>query len=434
MSQFNTIPNRALDFNNTSPGNFRNSRISSDNMNRIVPVKRKTRAKTTRRNVNTIKNIVKLLNVEKDKSIIKNQKDFTYSEVKKLLTNPKKQEKDDNKIRTDFFMRFQNVPSLVNKRVRTDGKTEDGITLTKALSYISAPINNVIYKYHNDSDVDTMNNFFEERENYGLKAAYLDVESELMEIRPEIKASIEEDPSLNFIILAVAPKIPHAIIVVIANGKMYSIGYGFSGILPNEDLIKTKMRDYGQKNSLAFKMSHFADVLNGALYTADYLLPNDNQIFIPIWIDILNDKHIKRIEAELKKTKVIQFRRENIDHRILILENSKYSESASINPINKGFENCLLWGQSVLGLKKRLCVFNNPNQCPNYIKAKEWDKFINVYKNNENTENVIKEIQNRIMTDLKPELSVMKSILYKGGGNKSKKNKKHKFPLLKNKE
>lgn len=193
----------------------------------------------------------------------------------------------------------------------------------------------------------------------------------------EMNSSIEIG-SLYFVIIA--SSIRHAMIAVISNGKLYTIGYGHAG---------------GSKPGL----THALETLGGAMYSADYLTPTIKQGCNIVWVGFLDDSMKNHINEEFKKVTKIRYNGE-IEENTITLKNyailesaTNYSELASVFSVFG--ENCITWVNKIIGLNLNCGAIPTPNGCRG-ITAEEFNNIRDFYQSTKLT-GVVLEIQSRLM-------------------------------------
>jgi hypothetical protein len=220
-------------------------------------------------------------------------------------------------------------------------------------------------------------------------------------LRKEIIRQV--DKALVFLI---AIKAPHALIVIrTPDGKNYSCGYGYFGHVNAGEVSKLQRVHKVTAKLVKDSAAHTIQPLRGALYTADYMTPNQTHEAKIIWVGLLSQEIINNINTTLATAVELniggnyedissEYICETCDTRtvapiknvacmdsdcngnmrliakpniISILEmklsvNSIYLESAAF--IKNGFYNCFEWAKSILGIQYLNCGFTgNPFNC-----------------------------------------------------------------------
>ena len=136
------------------------------------------------------------------------------------------------------------------------------------------------------------------------------------------------DPPIFFIITSNI----HAIFCTIVDGSLFSLGFGYSGVT-QKPLIQ-KAKDSGIMT--VEQIAHMLETLPGALYTADYLLPNIDQKSQISWIGYLTRNIMQNITNYLDQAETVR-----LDG---VVDRGKYidfSENCIIN-VNKLFKRYIL--------------------------------------------------------------------------------------------
>lgn len=167
------------------------------------------------------------------------------------------------------------------------------------------------------------------------------------------------------------------------------------------------------------------EYLPGALYTADYLVPEDDNIANISWITFLDDNIIDQMQDMLNHANNIVYNIENniVSDQAIVNLDQNYSEGIQFTSSIFGIEgyNCIVWAERVLGVKGLCGAISNPNTCPS-ITQQEW---IDVIKNMNNINGLVPIIQD-IQCRLRPDFctSLGRLLGFIKGGKKTRKNKK----------
>ena len=255
------------------------------------------------------------------------------------------------------------------------------------------------------------------------------------------------DPPIFFIITSNI----HAIFCTIVDGSLFSLGFGYSGVT-QKPLIQ-KAKDSGIMT--VEQIAHMLETLPGALYTADYLLPNIDQKSQISWIGYLTRNIMQNITNYLDQAETVRLdgvvdRGKYIDfsENCIINVNKGYSESSGI--IHKNTTNCIKWVQEITGIQLSCGVLVKPENCT-AVTQEQWNEFKDAYQNNSA---ILTEVIERIQTSLTPSccmkgvyagISTLRNCLPCGGTtkktrkfakkykNRVRKNKTHKNKTRKNK-
>jgi hypothetical protein len=233
----------------------------------------------------------------------------------------------------------------------------------------------------------------------------------------------------NPIVILVTSKV-HAIIYIIHEGKKYTVGYGYNGsgdesLKANQFANKVRETRKSYAKNIKKPLAHMIEYLPGALYTADYLVPEDNDVANISWITFLDENIIEQMQEMLDNTTEIAYNIENgyIEDQAIIRLDQNYSEGIQIMKPFVGLNgyNCIVWAEKVLGVKGLCGLISNPSTCPS-VTQDEWN---DVYNNMNDPPALIGIIQD-IQCRLRPNFctSLMRSLRVIKGGKKTRKNKK----------
>ena len=195
------------------------------------------------------------------------------------------------------------------------------------------------------------------------------------------------------IIFLVTTKAPHAMLYIVHEGQLYTIGFGYHRTEPEEAQFlamatakSEKIRSSASKQKITGKLGidaeqlvHATEVITGALYTADYLMPAEDQNGKISWVGFLNKAMLNRIQQTLDASTGILYRTKleyelgkkiskddtqdyYVDNRARVLLTKKYCESAGF--LVNGTLNCILWAEKRLGISLDCGLFLNPTYCP----------------------------------------------------------------------
>ncbi len=206
-----------------------------------------------------------------------------------------------------------------------------------------------------------------------------------------IDAVKRADKSHDFLdrplVFIVTNNVPHAILYIIHDKRVYSVGFGY-----NE---RPKMEQTGSVISHA---SHAVERLCGSLYTPDYLMSGYEQESRIVWVGFLYNDMIDRIQAELNNTEKISYKTDN-EGKIkysMIDATTRYCEGAGFIPTNM-LSNCLKWASSIIGVKLNCGLIGNPKNCISITQ----DEYSDIIKNfnNPNLVTIIEDIQKRLLSE-----------------------------------
>jgi len=250
------------------------------------------------------------------------------------------------------------------------------------------------------------------------------------QFRSELIEAVENgNPPL---VILVTSKI-HAIIYIIHEGNKYTVGYGYNGegnpaLKGNRFADKVREMNKPQTENVKNQIAHMIEYLRGALYTADYLIPEDDNVARISWITLLDNTIINNIQTMLNSATEIVYNVDMDDNRMvsdqaIVNLDQNYSEGIQFTSSIFGIEgyNCIVWAERVLGVKGLCGCISNPTTCPSVTKD-EWEAVINNLNDNENLNSIIGDIKKR----LEPQMctSILRTLKLKKGGRKTRKNKK----------
>jgi hypothetical protein len=195
----------------------------------------------------------------------------------------------------------------------------------------------------------------------------------LLTINQDIKNDIDDnDITKNPIYFVIVSPTPHVMLLILHEGNLYTVGYG-----------------YYDASAKSGKL-HTFDILKGAIYTADFLTPDERQQCKIIWIGYLTSDILTNLDNEFKKTTSIFYNKGKIDNNnivtlsnecVLVSSSSKYSELASVSPSYFNLNNCLMWMKHIININLRCGSINNPTNCKE-ITMEEFETFKTLYKSN----------------------------------------------------
>jgi hypothetical protein len=274
----------------------------------------------------------------------------------------------------------------------------------------------------------------------GTSATVLDLNAlgARVELCEQLKLGIDYDsPPIFFIITSNI----HAIFCTIVDGSIFSLGFGYNGVT-QKPLIQ-KAKDSGI--AAVEQVAHMIETLPGALYTADYLLPNIDQQSQISWIGYLTHNITENIikylnQAEMVRLDGVVDKGTKIDfsENCIINVNKGYSEASGI--LHKNTTNCIRWVQEITGIQLSCGVLVKPENCM-AVTQEQWNEFKNAYEYNSST---LREVIERIQTSLTPSccmkgvyagISTLRNCLPCGGTTKKTRKfaKKYKNRVRKNK-
>jgi hypothetical protein len=192
------------------------------------------------------------------------------------------------------------------------------------------------------------------------------------------------------VFLVVSPKVPHAMIYVIHESQLYTIGFGYYG---RRDWFSTKL--LASRNT---KLAHAIGTLKGALYSADFLMPKEDQPSFIAWVGFLDMNTVNRIEYLLNGTSVIIYSGTkdsgvyDVSNKCNLVVPQSYCEGAAF--LRYG-TNCIEWAQSMLGIKIDCGFLGHPSDCKP-ITVEEWEDIKANMNNFVNLKEIIGVVQKRL--------------------------------------
>ena len=217
------------------------------------------------------------------------------------------------------------------------------------------------------------------------------------------------------------------ILIKTFGGDLYSCGYGYQGAVQDdttqnfvvrsiEPFLEEKVNvvssihpEIERRLKPIKRIPHHFEILQGAIYTPDYLLPEPTQQSKISWIDFLDENMLNRIIRFLNRAKKIKYKGiirsnfvngEDVEEYLMnstsIVVNEEYTESVSWLTFYKFFEkyNCLEWAKHILVATPQ-CPLNRPADCISISQ----DDFNQLYINLNNAPelvNVVKRIKRNL--------------------------------------
>ena len=199
------------------------------------------------------------------------------------------------------------------------------------------------------------------------------------------------------VIVLAASSFEHAMLLFINEGRIWTCGYGYYGSASEADatwkdnLIKLLKKIPGIKDKPADFREAFAhkfETLQGALYTADYLLPSYTQAANIVWVGFMDQCMKDRLKTYLRTVSIVQVKTTGIcnekrcqnvtatNHLTLYVGGSYYQEAAAWN--RQGFLdgrvkwNCLEWVKHILGQDLQCGLLSAPSSC-NSVSQVQWE-------------------------------------------------------------
>ncbi len=253
-------------------------------------------------------------------------------------------------------------------------------------------------------------------------------------VRQNIREAAESsDITDRPIIMLVTSGMPHAILYIFHEAKLYTCGYGYSSEInrnfknPTSDLLTMA----GKSN-----FAHTFEKMTGAIFTADAMAPSETHEAKISWIGFLDKGMVDRIQEFLNNTQIIIFlgkkegRYNKVSNNTKLIVSNAYYAAAGILPSREAY-NCLTWAQNILGIKIDCGLIGSPKHCKGITEEQ-----FNLLKQNMN-----KPELPQIISDIQTTLTDPSNICTRIGkamgicGGRSRKNRiKKKIKSRKNKK
>jgi hypothetical protein len=216
-------------------------------------------------------------------------------------------------------------------------------------------------------------------------------------IRREIReAAASRDITDRPIIMLVTSGLPHAIIYIFHEAKLYTCGYAYDDNENPFSNIKSELLLKKGKPNLA----RLFEKMKGAIYTADRLAPEETHEAKISWIGFLDTGMVDRIQEFLDNTEVSVFNGRKQGKKYKIAATSKlivsdgYYTLAGILPSREAY-NCLTWAQKILGVNINCGVLGTPKSCVG-ITEEQFTLF-KAGMNHPNLPRIIEQIQRTLI-------------------------------------
>ena len=210
---------------------------------------------------------------------------------------------------------------------------------------------------------------------------------------PEFAETTGEETA---VIVLAASSFEHAMLLFINGSDVWTCGYGYYGSASEADatwkdnLIKLLKKIPGIKDKPADFREAFAhkfETLQGALYTADYLLPSYTQAANIVWVGFMDQGMKDRLKTYLGTVSIVQVKTtgscnkkkcQNVtatNHLTLYVGGSYYQEAAAW--MSRGLDgevkwNCLEWVKHILGQDLQCGLLSAPSSC-NSVSQVQWE-------------------------------------------------------------
>ena len=215
----------------------------------------------------------------------------------------------------------------------------------------------------------------------------------------------------------------HAMLLFLNGGNIWTCGYGFYGDASEADatwkdnFVKLLQKIPGIKDKDADFREAFAhkfETLQGALYTADYLLPSYTQAANIVWVGFMNSGIKERLRQYLDTVTVVQVKTTGTcnrsrctgvtatNHLTLYVGGSYYQEAAAWmrrDLTGRVKWNCLEWVKHILGENLQCGLLGRPSKC-NSVSQQQWDQLVAAEFPHRNSQ-VVREVQGALLkTDI----------------------------------
>lgn len=169
------------------------------------------------------------------------------------------------------------------------------------------------------------------------------------------------------------------------NPRFYSVGFGYgdeNGDGPDKIPIR------GNKKSMFGKLNDAFRCKVGSIYSPDYLTPEPDEKFKPVWVGKYTVEMRDKLQQQLATVTSVT---KNTYGNPMLNVTTTYSEAgasllgslpesaswcANTLGYNTEVKNCLMWAQSIIG-QHNICRWGNPAwDCGGDITNEDWNNFI----------------------------------------------------------
>jgi hypothetical protein len=167
-----------------------------------------------------------------------------------------------------------------------------------------------------------------------------------------VKSDDDKYNNKPIVFLVVSPQ--HTIIYIIHSGKIYTVGFGYSGELKDP---------HRSMNKISYNLSSTFEPRIASLYTSDYLSPNDEQSAKIVWAGHLTTEHVTNIQRFLNMATEIHYNLKDFEHNYALYPNTminlnseqvQYYGASHIQILSPNtsieYYNCLTWAQHILNI------------------------------------------------------------------------------------
>lgn len=173
----------------------------------------------------------------------------------------------------------------------------------------------------------------------------------------------------------------HAILCIIYNNTIYSVGYGYLG---------DRQED---------KKKHFWEYMDGSIYSSDDSMPTREHDSSIAWVGFLTETICNNIDKYIRSATGIIYQGRVRANKFKISTNFKlkipydYREASGWFPTDNTF-NCIEWVKHIIG-ENLNCGEGRPGKCDS-VSQSEWDSLINSMGNNRQLYITVGNIQGRL--------------------------------------
>lgn len=253
-----------------------------------------------------------------------------------------------------------------------------------------------------------------EEPNFIQKKWFVDVEEGLLQLHPDLQKC---NATNSFVFINVSKF--HAIVFILkVTGELFTVGFGYYGNR-NSNRVQMAKTVVSRGESAAAHLVGKVNVKNGALYSADFLLPSKDHESKIIWCDLFTDEIKAKLLFTLSRTKTIMYNVEqmvdphsedssgnygppkfHVTNQAVLEVDTAYFEAAEFIP-NIGF-NCIKWAKFILGGLHLHCGINGqPYSCKGLKDDQIRNFLFKVYKTDQSMAELTQLIQS-LQQYLKP--------------------------------
>jgi hypothetical protein len=202
---------------------------------------------------------------------------------------------------------IDNIPPAYNgpstdyygQRVTSSGNVVTTYLAAQALSQLHVGEAEPVFQYFNDDRIFVGRNlpdFFKDAcsvEGNTFQLAYSIPQDKKKRVTFSwlLKKAVESAENVydRPLVFLVTSNAPHAIIYIIHQGNLYTVGFGFRDEMGQQKIAKIL-------KPISAKMAHLFETLNGAIYTADSVMPRIEHAAKIAWVGFLDNNMIKSID------------------------------------------------------------------------------------------------------------------------------------------